>query len=147
MFKKIFLSIFILLVVGVGVLILYLYQSTRFDVDKLIYYNPPLTTQFFDRNGNLVANIFDKENRLYVRFENIPPRVIETLVATEDTTFFTNYGFNLEAIFRALIKDIKAGKKVEGASTLTQQLVKIIYLNRKKYQKKNKRAFYGYKNR
>ena len=111
---------------------LYLYQSTRFDVDKLVYYNPPLTTQFYDRNNKLVANIFDKENRLYVRFKNIPPKVIETLVATEDTTFFTNPGFNIEAIFRALIKDIIAGKKVEGASTLTQQLVKIMYLNRKK---------------
>jgi len=132
MIKKFFLSIFVLLIIGIGILILYLYQSTRFDVDKLVYYNPPLTTQFYDRNNKLVANIFDKENRLYVRFKNIPPKVIETLVATEDTTFFTNPGFNIEAIFRALIKDIIAGKKVEGASTLTQQLVKIMYLNRKK---------------
>jgi len=132
MFKKFFLSIFILSLGGIGILIIYLYQSTRFDVDKLVYYNPPLTTQFYDRNGKLVANIFGKENRLYVHFKDIPPRVIETLVATEDTTFFTNHGFNVEAIFRALIKDIKAGKKVEGASTLTQQLVKMVYLSREK---------------
>jgi penicillin-binding protein 1A len=129
--KFLLLLLFVLIAGGVG-LFLYLYNSTRFDIDRLIYYNPPLTTQFYDRNGKLVANIFDKENRLYVKFKDIPPRVIETLVATEDTTFFTNYGFNPEAIFRALIKDIKAGKKVEGASTLTQQLVKIMYLNRKK---------------
>jgi penicillin-binding protein 1A len=132
MLKKFLLLFLLLPIIGVVILILYLYQSTRFDIDKLVYYNPPLTTQFYDRNDKLVANIFDKENRLYVKFEDIPPRVIETLIATEDTTFFTNHGFNLEAIFRALIKDIKAGKKVEGASTLTQQLVKIMYLNRKK---------------
>jgi penicillin-binding protein 1A len=132
MFKRILLILLFLPLIGGVILFLYLYKSTRFDIDKLVYYNPPLTTQFFDRNGKLVANIFDKENRLYVKFKDIPPRVVETLVATEDTTFFTNHGFNLEAIFRALIKDIKAGKKVEGASTLTQQLVKIMYLNRKK---------------
>ena len=132
MFKKFLLSFLILPVIVIIILILYLYQSTRFDIDRLIYYSPPLTTQFYDRNGKLIANIFDKQNRLYVKFKDIPPRVIETLVATEDTTFFTNHGFNLEAIFRALIKDIKAGKKVEGASTLTQQLVKIMYLDRKK---------------
>ena len=126
----IFIFIFIFIsIVGFG---LYLYNSTRFDVDKLVYYNPPLTTQFFDRNNRLVANIFENENRLYVKFNEIPARVIETLIATEDTTFFTHSGFNIEAILRALIKDIKAGKKVEGASTLTQQLVKMIYLSREK---------------
>jgi penicillin-binding protein 1A len=150
MFKKILLSIFAILIIvptiaGV-VLILYLYNSTQFDREKLIYYNPPLTTQFFDRNGNLVANIFDKENRLYVTFNQIPGRVIETLVATEDTAFFEHKGFNIEAIIRALIKDIKAGKKVEGASTITQQLVKMVYLSReKKIKRKIKELFIAIK--
>ena len=132
MIKKIFLFFFFLITISVVGFILYLYTSTRFDSDKLIYYSPPLTTQLYDRNGNLVANVFDKEHRLYVEFKDIPSRVIETLIATEDTTFYTNHGFNIEAIIRALIKDIKAGKKVEGASTLTQQLVKMIYLDRRK---------------
>jgi penicillin-binding protein 1A len=132
MIKKVLLLLFFLLISFSIGLFFYLYNSTRFDIDRLVYYSPPLTTQFYDRNGKLVANIFDKENRYYVKFKDIPSRVIETLIATEDTTFFTNHGFNIEAIFRALIKDIKYGKKVEGASTLTQQLVKIMYLNRKK---------------
>jgi len=135
MFKKIGIIFLILLSLPFFALLiwgLYLYNSTRFDAEKLIYYNPPLTTQFFDRNEKLVANIFDKENRLYVKFENIPGKMIETLIATEDTSFFEHSGFNVEAIFRALIKDIKAGKKVEGASTITQQLVKMIYLSREK---------------
>jgi len=132
MIKKILLTLFFIIIIsGIG-FVLYLYNSTRFDSDKLVYYTPKLTTQFYDRNNKLVANIFDKENRLYAKFKEIPPRIVETLVATEDTTFFINHGFNLEAIFRALIKDIKAGKKVEGASTLTQQLVKMIYLDRRK---------------
>ena len=111
---------------------MYLYNSIKFDAEKLIYYNPPLTTQFFDRNDKLVANLFSKENRLYVKFKDIPGKIVETLIATEDTNFFEHEGFNVEAIIRALIKDIKAGKKVEGASTITQQLVKMMYLSREK---------------
>ena len=142
MFKKILLILIILPIIGILGFVGYLYNSTRFDVEKLVYYNPPLTTQFFDRNGNLVANIFSKENRLYAKFDEIPGKLIEALVATEDTSFFEHSGFNIEAIFRALIKDIKAGKKVEGASTITQQLVKMMYLSReKKIQRKLKELF------
>ena len=146
MFKKILLVLIILPIIGILGFIGYLYNSTRFDVEKLVYYNPPLTTQFFDRNGNLVANIFGKENRLYAKFDEIPGKVIETLVATEDTSFFEHSGFNIEAIFRALIKDIKAGKKVEGASTITQQVVKMMFLSReKKIKRKLKELFIAIK--
>ena len=139
MLKNLFLFLFITPILIVGGWIFYLFHSIKFDSEKLIYYNPHLTTQFFDRNGKLVANIFSKENRLYVNFDDIPGKIIETLVATEDTKFFEHDGFNIEAIIRALIKDIKAGKKVEGASTITQQLVKMMYLSReKKIQRKIK---------
>ena len=145
MFKKILIIISILLfipIIGLFLLSFYLYNATRFDVEKLVYYNPPLTTQFFDRNGKLVANIFAKQNRIYVKFNKIPGKMIETLIATEDTSFFEHSGFNIEAIFRALLKDIKAGKKVEGASTITQQLVKMVYLSReKKIKRKLKELF------
>ncbi len=110
----------------------YLYSNVRFDAYKIIDYKPRLTTQIFDRNGELVANMFEKENRLYVKYDDIPPRLVEALVAIEDTSFFEHGGINFEAIFRALIKDIKAGKLVEGASTLTQQLIKNTVLTRKK---------------
>jgi penicillin-binding protein 1A len=146
MFKKLFFLFLVVLAITIGIGFMYLYNSTKVDFDKLIYYNPPLTTQFFDRNGKLVANIFDKENRLYVKFDDIPGRVIETLIATEDTSFFEHKGFNLEAIIRALIKDIKARKKVEGASTITQQLVKMVYLSReKKIKRKIKELFIAIK--
>jgi len=135
LFKKLFTFFLILLflggIAGVGYF-LYLYNSTRFASEKIIYYNPPLSARFYDRNGNLIAVKYKKENRFYVKYDDIPGRVIETLIATEDTSFFEHEGINLNAILRALIKDIKAGKKVEGASTITQQLVRNIYLNRKK---------------
>ncbi|KFL33902.1 MULTISPECIES: PBP1A family penicillin-binding protein [unclassified Sulfurospirillum] len=112
--------------------IIFLYAQIRFDADKIIDYNPKLTTQIYDRNGDLVANLFDDENRIYVEYHDIPARVIEALVATEDTSFFEHNGINIEAIFRALIKDIHAMKLVEGASTITQQLIKNTVLTRQK---------------
>jgi penicillin-binding protein 1A len=111
---------------------IYIYSQIRFDAYAIIDYKPKLTTQIFDRHGRLVANLFDKEHRLYASYDEIPARMIEALVAIEDTSFFEHGGINVEAIFRALIKDIKAMRLVEGASTLTQQLIKNIVLTREK---------------
>ncbi len=110
----------------------YVYSQVRFEAYKLIDYHPKLTTQIYDRNGKLLANLFKDENRLYVKYDNIPPRVIEALVAIEDTAFFEHHGVNFEAIFRAILKAIKAKRFTEGASTITQQLVKNRLLTRKK---------------
>jgi penicillin-binding protein 1A len=121
--------------------LVWLYFEVSHEVEPLVHYNPPKTTQVFDRNGELLANVFEKEHRLYVPYDKIPGRVIEALVAIEDTLFFEHHGVNPEAIFRALIKDIRARKMVEGASTLTQQLVKSTLLSReKKLERKIKEA-------
>nr|WP_201354248.1 PBP1A family penicillin-binding protein [Hydrogenimonas urashimensis] len=121
--------------------LVYLYFEIGHEVEPLVHYNPPKTTQIFDRNGRLIANVFEKEHRIYVSYDEIPGRVIEALVAIEDTLFFEHHGVNPEAIFRALVKDIKARKMVEGASTLTQQLIKSTLLSReKKIKRKIKEA-------
>ena len=129
---KYLLSIIMIMIIGIAGALLYFYEQIRFEADKLLYYNPPLTTQVFDSKGELIANLFKGEHRLYVNFDEIPARVIEGLIAIEDTNFFEHNGVNYDAIFRAIIKDIKARKFVEGASTLTQQLVKTTLLTRKK---------------
>ncbi len=129
---KVFLSIVTIVIIFVLVFLIYVYANIRFDIDKIVNYKPLLTTRFFDRNGKLVANIFSKQDRIYVKYDDIPPRVIEALIAIEDTTFFEHHGINVDAIFRAIIKDIRHGKMVEGASTLTQQLVKTMALTRDK---------------
>jgi penicillin-binding protein 1A len=85
-----------------------------------------------DVKGRLVANVFDKEHRVYVPYNEIPGRLIETLVATEDTAFFEHEGVSFEAIARAIIKDVIAGRAAEGASTITQQLVKTTLLTSEK---------------
>ncbi len=109
-----------------------LYEKVAPKAQKIIDYKPQLTTKIYDRHGELIANIFDKENRIYVPYDHIPGRMVEALLAIEDTNFFEHPGINIDAIVRAIIKDIKAGKFVEGASTITQQLVKNMVLSRKK---------------
>ena len=69
-------------------LLIYFYRSFSYDLDKLVNYNPPLTTQVFDTNGKLIANVFDTENRVYASYEEMPNILIESLIATEDTAFF-----------------------------------------------------------
>jgi len=135
MLRKLFFLFFTLGIFGAFGLagyMLYLYDEVRFETDKLLNYNPPLATQIYDRKGRLVANLFENEFRLYAKYEEIPPRVIEALAAIEDTLFFEHEGINVDAIFRAIIKDLQEMRLAEGASTITQQLVKTTLLTHEK---------------
>ncbi|MFV7791096.1 penicillin-binding protein 1A [Aliarcobacter lanthieri] len=134
---------FISIVVGAIILVLLydLYEEIKDDIDSVVNYQPKQSTQFFDKNGKLLANTFKDENREYVNYDDIPARVIEGLVAIEDTQFFEHFGINPDAISRAMIKNIQSGGYSEGASTLTQQLIKVLVLTReKKLMRKVKEA-------
>ena len=144
--KNIFFTLFLLAVLTPFLILGYFLTSQEYDISSLIDYKPDITTRFYDKNGEKIANIFEHEHRYYAHFNEIPPRVIEALLAIEDTTFFEHRGINLDAIFRAVIKDIKARKLVEGASTITQQLVKNRLLSReKKLSRKIKEVVYALK--
>ncbi|MDD5202177.1 MAG: transglycosylase domain-containing protein, partial [Sulfurimonas sp.] len=119
---KTFFMLLILGVIAPFLAIGYYLKNYEFDISELVDYKPAMTSRIYDRNGEKIANVFDEKHRYYAAFNEIPPRVVEALLAIEDTTFFEHPGVNVDAIFRALIKDIKAGKMVEGASTITQQL-------------------------
>lgn len=126
--------------------VLYVLNQIRIDVNKVVDYTPELTTQLYDRNDRLIANVFDKEHRFYAPFKTIPAQVIESIVAVEDTDFFEHGGINIEAINRAIIKDIQHMGLVEGASTLTQQLVKTMLLTReKKFTRKLKEVILAFR--
>ena len=146
MIKKLLIGIVILLFLAPFAVLGYYLTAYDYDISKLVNYNPPKTTRIYDRNGEKIANLFEKQHRYYAPFEEIPPRLIEALLAIEDTSFFEHPGVNFDAIFRALIKDIKARKMVEGASTITQQLVKNELLTReKKISRKIKEIIYSLK--
>ncbi|QOY51854.1 penicillin-binding protein 1A [Candidatus Sulfurimonas baltica] len=146
LFKNIIFTLMLLGFLTPFIILGYFLVGQDYDISSIVNYKPDITTRIYDKNGDKIANIFDKEHRYYASFEEIPPRVIEALVAIEDTTFFEHSGVNLDAIFRAIIKDVKAGKMVEGASTITQQLVKNKLLTReKKLSRKVKELIYSLK--
>jgi penicillin-binding protein 1A len=143
------IGFFTLLFIGLispFIIIAYYMDQGEYDISTLTDYKPDVTTRIYDKNGEKIANIFYKKHRSYATFDEIPTRAIEALVAIEDTTFFEHNGINPDAIFRAIIKDIKARKMVEGASTITQQLVKNMLLTReKKLSRKIKELIYSIK--
>jgi len=144
--RKIIISGLILGLLSPFVLVGYFLLNFKYDISSLVDYNPEVTSRIYDKDGKKIANIFNKKHRYYARYDEIPPRIIEALVAIEDTTFFEHPGINIDAIFRAAIKVIRAGRAVEGASTITQQLVKNVLLTReKKLSRKIKEAIYALK--
>ena len=125
---------------------IYAYEEISLDADKLINYKPETSSVILDRNGEKLAYVFKKQHRLYATYDEIPGFLVEGLVAMEDTRFFEHNGVNPDAIIRAIIKDIQAGKFVEGGSTLTQQLIKNkILTNEKKLARKIKEAILAIK--
>ncbi|CAA6803533.1 MAG: Multimodular transpeptidase-transglycosylase (EC (EC [uncultured Campylobacterales bacterium] len=129
--KAVFYLLFFSAII-IGLFVWNIYEKIQHKTQNLVDYKPKIATQIYDRNEKLIANIFQDHYRLYVPYDDIPPRVIEALVAIEDTVFFEHIGINFEAILRAILKDIKARKFAEGASTITQQLVKNTLLTRDK---------------
>ncbi len=72
------------------------------------------------------------EDRVLVRLADVPPVMVKGLIAVEDRHFYTHHGLDFRAIGRALLADLRAGKVVQGGSTLTQQLVKNYFLTNRR---------------
>lgn len=94
-------------------------------------YTPSLTTKVFDRNNNLIHE-FSIEKRSMVPLEDIPVDLQNAVVAMEDRDFFTHPGFSVKGIIRAILHDILTRRAKQGASTLTQQLSRGVFLTQEK---------------
>lgn len=111
------------------------YTSSKWDLPTTVY----------DRNGKVIAEFYE-EKREIVDVQELPNELIEALISIEDTRFFQHNGVDFRGILRAAIRNIQAGRIVEGGSTLTQQLAKVLFLNPKQtFRRKIKEALLALK--
>jgi penicillin-binding protein 1A len=96
-------------------------------LERLERMEPSLITRMFDKDSNLLREYY-VERRVWTPLEKVPPRQINAVLAIEDRDFWTHGGVDLEAIGASLVAGA-AGKRVRGASTLTQQLTKLVFLS------------------
>jgi penicillin-binding protein 1C len=105
------------------------------------------TTRILDRNGNLLYEILDPSagRRTLVGLDEISPYIVAATIATEDENFYSHPGFSPWAIVRAFIQNAQSGEVVSGASSITQQVARMLFLppeeaNQRTYLRKVKEA-------
>ena len=99
--------------------------------DELHKRNDVLPTVLFDREGNQIEELFI-QRRIVVPYEQFPPHLVQALVASEDSRFFSHLGIDPLRIPKAFLANLRAGRIVQGASTLTQQTARLFLLSREK---------------
>lgn len=126
----------LLLVVGLGVLcvgaaglaFLSVVWSGLPDVGDLDRYRPPLPSVVVDRHGVPIGR-FVEQRRQMIALRDVPPHVVDAILAAEDDGFYRHSGIDVFGMLRAAVANVRAGRIEQGASTITQQVAKNIYLN------------------
>ncbi len=101
----------------------------RGAIEKVIFSESPV---YYDDGKSILGVFFEKTHRKYIQFEDIPPIFIKALIAAEDRNYYQHPGFDIKAILRAFIANIKAGRVIQGGSTITQQTAKNIFKREKR---------------
>lgn len=105
---------------------------------RLTSQEQPLTTEFYDRNGQLLYRLYEGRNRILVTLDELPPYVAQATIAIEDKNFYSHPGIDPLAVARAIQHNLTSNR-LEGGSTITQQLIKNSLLSSEKtYQRKIK---------
>ncbi len=106
----------------------YIYLTRELpDIDIIEEYNPNLTTRVFADDGQMIAEFFI-ERRIVVPLKRMPEHLKHAFLAAEDAKFYKHEGLDYPGIMRAFVKNIKAGRIVQGGSTITQQVAKSFFL-------------------
>jgi len=108
------------------------------SVSQIAFRKQPLTTKILDRNGKILYRIYKDQNRTLIPLAAVPDTIKYGTIAIEDRDFYTHHGISAKGILRAL-KENSSGSKIQGGSTLTQQLVKNTLLTPEKTLKRKVR--------
>ena len=119
-------SIFVIFCLIIVISILWTYSNKLPDYKFLKNYKPPVSSKLYAGNGELVID-FSSEKRIFIPFNSIPNKVIQSFLAAEDKNFFKHPGVDAKGVIRAVYNNffnIISSKRLEGASTITQQVAK-----------------------
>ena len=127
-FKKVIIfSLFFLIIGLVGIVsILWHYSNDLPDYKFLKNYKPPISSKLYSNDGQLLSE-FSSEKRIFVPYNSIPTLVVNSFLSAEDKNFFKHPGVDAKGVLRATINNISnllSSKRLEGASTITQQVAK-----------------------
>jgi penicillin-binding protein 1A len=115
------------LLMGITILaVLWAFSNNLPDYKFLKEYKPPVSSKVYSGDGVLVSD-FSSEKRIFVPFNAIPKKIINSFLSSEDKNFFSHPGVDARGVLRAIIKNISniiSSKRLEGASTITQQVAK-----------------------
>ena len=143
------ISLSFLLFVGLSVFaVLWTYSNKIPDYKFLKSYKPPVSSKVYSGNGKLVAD-FSKEKRIFVPYNSMPQNVINSFLSAEDKNFFSHPGVDAKGVLRAVVNNISniiLSKRLEGASTITQQVAKNFLLtNEVSFNRKIKEAILAFR--
>ncbi len=141
--KRLFIFSLICMILGVSAIFgMYLYVKKDLpNVDELRHVELETPMQVFSSDGKLIAQ-FGEKKRIPVKYEDIPQDLIDALIATEDSRFYSHYGVDPIGITRAALVVAMSGSAKQGASTITQQLARNFFLsNEKKIMRKIREIF------
>ncbi|NYE58329.1 transglycosylase domain-containing protein [Carboxydothermus ferrireducens] len=130
----VFILLFFLGSIAVGSYIYYCLKDVPSFSPKMLELSG--TTLIFDKDNNIIAEVHGSENRIPVKIKEVPEVVKKAIIGAEDARFYQHHGIDLKAILRAALEDLKYGAPKEGASTITQQLVKLTFLTPEKTLKR-----------
>jgi len=119
--------------------------ATLPTIDRLLDYDPPVATRVYAADDSLIEEFF-RERRYRVPIASIPPLVRNAFLAAEDSDFFAHRGVDFLGIARAFLANLQAGNVVQGASTITQQVVKALLLSpERSYERKLKEILLSFR--
>ncbi|MDA8688310.1 transglycosylase domain-containing protein, partial [Candidatus Pelagibacter bacterium] len=143
-----FLITFFLVVLLFSISTLWYFSIGLPDYKKLSNYQPPISSRVYSKDGKLIAE-YAIEKRLFVPYESIPSKIVNSFLSAEDKNFFSHPGIDAKGILRAIIKNIKnfsQNRRLEGASTITQQVAKNFLLtNEVSMKRKIKEAILAFR--
>ena len=123
-----FLSLFLVLVSSIaGIGIYYKFSRNLPDIRTLKSYKPSLITKIYSDSDELISEFY-VEKRILVPLVRIPPYLKNATIAVEDANFFKHGGLDFSGLLRAFLINLKARKVIEGGSTITQQIAKMMFL-------------------